>query len=904
MLSKSLDPLDSKVLGKLMLMQNFVINLPNEDSIFSFVCKGLLDVPGIEKAKYYGNQEEISNHESKKISLPIQVDDSFYGYINLTLSDTNKFQPYQDYLSNFMFMIGVILEQKKQRKLLANHQLKLEQQVKERTEQLNNEKQLLQTIIDTIPVMVTIYDSEVNSVILNNAVENITGWTNEDAQHNNIMELAYPDPEYREHVLGFMAALQPVFQDLIMRTKDGRDIETTWANVEIPDGRSVGVGVDISERKELESQLIEAKEKAEENRRLLKTIVNATPDLIWVKDTNGIYLNCNKRFEDFFGKSKSEIIGKTDYDFVEKELADFFRNHDNRAMNAGGPIINEEEITFAIDGHSEILETIKTPLAGSNNDIIGVLGVGRDITDRKKAEEKLLKAKKEAEESEKQLRLISDNFVNGMIYQVAMLDENRRQFNYISNNVQDLYGCTEEEAKEDANLIYGKLHPDDVEGLIEKEKEALKNMSVFEAEARAITPNGNIRWAYFISKPRIINGVACWDGIEIDITERKQMEIELRKAKEKAEESDRLKSAFLANMSHEIRTPMNGILGFTSLLQEHDLTGAQQQKYIEIIKKSGNRMLSTVNDIIEISKIDSGQITINSNKLNISKHILALYDFFNFEATKKGLKLTLENKLSENESFIISDKNKLDSILTNLIKNAIKFTEKGSIKIGCEKKVDLLEFYVKDTGIGIPAARKDAVFNRFEQADIEDKQAREGSGLGLAIVKSYVEMLGGTVWVESEENKGSTFFFTVSYKPVKSETKSKTKVQNKISDKAKNLNILIVEDDDVSSLYLSTIIKDIAKNIQIARNGTEAVEICKNNSNFDLVLMDIKLPGMNGLEATEKIRKFNKKVKIIAQTAHALQGDREQARISGCDDYIAKPINKGKLIEMIDRYFE
>lgn len=576
--------------------------------------------------------------------------------------------------------------------------LKLEQQVKKRTEQLNNEKQLLQTIIDTIPVMVTIYDGEVNSVFLNNAVENITGWTNEDAQHNNIMELAYPDPEYREHVLGFMAALQPVFQDLIMRTKDGRDIETTWANVKIPDGRSVGVGVDISERKELESQLIKAKEKAEENRRLLKTIVNATPDLIWVKDTNGIYLSCNKRFEDFFGKSESEIIGKTDYDFVEKELADFFRNHDNHAMNAGSATINEEEITFAIDGHSEILETIKTPLTGSNNDIIGVLGVGRDITDRKKAEEKLLKAKKEAEESEKQLRLISDNFVNGMIYQVAMLDENRRQFNYISNNVQDLYGCTVEEAKEDANLIYGKLHPDDVEGILEKEK--------------------------------------------------------------------------------------------------------------------------------------------------------------------------------------------------------------GSIKIGCEKKVDLLEFYVKDTGIGIPAARKDAVFNRFEQADIEDKQAREGSGLGLAIVKSYVEMLGGTVWVESEENKGSTFFFTVSYKPVKSETKNEINVQNKISDKAKNLNILIVEDDDVSSLYLSTIIKDIANNIQIARNGTEAVEICKNNSNSDLVLMDIKLPGMNGLEATEKIRKFNKKIKIIAQTAHALQGDREQARISGCDDYIAKPINKGKLIEMIDRYFE
>ena len=246
--------------------------------------------------------------------------------------------------------------------------------------------------------------------------------------------------------------------------------------------------------------------------------------------------------------------------------------------------------------------------------------------------------------------------------------------------------------------------------------------------------------------------------------EYKSQNKKLLRAKEKAEESDRLKSAFLSNMSHEIRTPMNGIIGFSKLLKNPKLNGNKRQKYIDIIEKAGHRMLNTINEIINISKIESGLVDISITEVNINKKIEEMYQFFKSETDKKAIHFSCNNKLPAQAVIIKSDEDKISAILTNLIKNAIKFTNQGEIIIGCISKEQHLEFSVKDTGIGIPIDRQKAIFNRFEQGDIEDKLAFQGSGLGLTISKAYVEILGGTIWLESLVGKGSIFYFTVPMK--------------------------------------------------------------------------------------------------------------------------------------------
>ncbi len=395
------------------------------------------------------------------------------------------------------------------------------------------------------------------------------------------------------------------------------------------------------------------------------------------------------------------------------------------------------------------------------------------------------------------------------------------------------------------------------------------------------------------------------EELEIKVKERTKS---LYEAKDRAEESDRLKSAFLANMSHEIRTPMNGILGFTSLLQQPNLTVEKQQKYLDIIKKSGGRMLSTVNDIIDISRIEANLVELVLSEVDIEVQLKELHSFFIPEAAKKGIQLILKNDISDQNNKLITDPEKFNSILTNLIKNAIKFTEKGFIEFGyCLKKdthANDLVFYVKDSGIGIPKDRLHAIFDRFVQADIEDKMAVQGSGLGLAISKAYAEMLGGELWVESEEGIGSTFYFTL-------ENKAETKPKSAASNKGKiverkgieaGLNILIVEDDEASQQLISILIEKFTRKIAIVSTGIEAVETCMNNPDIDLILMDIQLPDMNGYEATRKIRQFNKEVVILAQTAFALTGDREKAINVGCNDYISKPINESELDLLIESY--
>jgi PAS domain S-box-containing protein len=539
----------------------------------------------------------------------------------------------------------------------------------------------------------------------------------------------------------------------------------------------------------------------------------------------------------------------------------------------------------------------------------------------------LIKAKEKAVESEERFLLAMKASHDGLF-----------DWNLITNEIfysvgwKKMLGYEDHELPNDFSVWEKTTSPEDVKKSWELQQKLIsKQVDRFVLEFRMKHKDGH--WVDILSRAEAIfneSGKAVRIvGTHTDITglklaekllqdkseeiaaqneELNQTNQELIAAKEKAEESDRLKSAFLANMSHEIRTPMNGILGFADLLKEPGLSGEEQQAYINIIEKSGNRLLNIINQIVDISKIEAGLMEKDISKSNINDHIDYVYSFFKPEAEAKNITLTFKSPLSAKDATIKTDREKLYAILINLVKNAIKYTHEGSIELGYEivetQCTASLQFYVKDTGIGIPRNRQDAIFERFVKADIADKMAYQGAGLGLAISKAYVEMLDGKIWVDSEEGKGSTFYFTLPYKtePVK-ETFNRQPAPSENNAHVRKLKILVVEDDEISEVLIENYIKMFGKKILKARTGVEAVEVCRDNPDIDLIMMDICMPEMGGYEATKQIRKFNKETVIIAQTAFALTGDREKAIESGCNAYIKKPINKTDLQALMQKYF-
>ncbi|MDZ7737580.1 MAG: ATP-binding protein [Bacteroidales bacterium] len=509
----------------------------------------------------------------------------------------------------------------------------------------------------------------------------------------------------------------------------------------------------------------------------------------------------------------------------------------------------------------------------------------------------LIAAKIKAEESEEKFRVAfytSPDSVN--------INKMNGEYVEINQGFTRIMGYTKEDVlgKLSTNLEIWAI-PEHRKELVSRLKQdgIVENLeSVFRAKDGKLIP------ALMSARIITLDGEPHILSVTRQIAERKKMEEDLKKALKEAQEADRLKSAFLANVSHEIRTPMNGIMGFTNLLKEPGLSGDEQKEYIDIIQESGERMLTTVNDLIDISRIDTGQVTLQRKNVNLNEEIESLYKFFGTEASKKGLRLLLKNDLTKDNCIIQTDPQKFSSIITHIVKNAIKFTAEGFVEIGCRMNDGEFYFYVKDSGIGIPPERHKAVFDRFVQADTSYSRDFEGSGLGLSITKAYVEMLGGEIGLESEVGVGTTFYFTL---PAEGATQVEKEQISEMPGKKphttnRKLKILVAEDDETSYLHLSIILKNIAGTLLHASTGTKAVEMAQSNPDIDLILMDIKLPGMDGFEASRKIREFNKNVVIIAQTAYAFHGDREKTLESGCTDYIAKPLNKEDLLALTNKY--
>jgi len=384
---------------------------------------------------------------------------------------------------------------------------------------------------------------------------------------------------------------------------------------------------------------------------------------------------------------------------------------------------------------------------------------------------------------------------------------------------------------------------------------------------------------------------------------RKNAEDDLKNALAKAKESDRLKSSFLANMSHEIRTPMNGIIGFSEFFLEPNLTYGNRNKYAKIIINSSKQLLSIVNDILDISKIEAGEITLNYERVSINKLLDDLFTFYQHKAQENNLILNCLKGLGSDASIIEIDKLKLYQVLNNLMSNAFKFTDEGSIEFGYTLEENKLLFYVKDTGAGIEEKLQNQIFDRFTQANVDLVKKNKGTGLGLAISKNFIELFNGEIWLKSN-NKGSTIYFTIPYIKSKKQIITSVIEDQKPESQVKNkeLTILVAEDEIYNMMYINELFSKSNFKIIEAENGKQALELSLSNPEIDLILMDIKMPIMDGNEAMKEIKKEKPLLPIIALSAFAMESDKKAAINDGFDAYLTKPIDKKMLFSLIDKY--
>jgi PAS domain S-box-containing protein len=498
------------------------------------------------------------------------------------------------------------------------------------------------------------------------------------------------------------------------------------------------------------------------------------------------------------------------------------------------------------------------------------------------------------ESAERHRSLFEDN-----IAVMLLLDAHTGEILDANQAASKFYGYSRVELKKMRITNLNTLPEDKV--LEELEKARVQKKKRFQFQHRL--KDGSIRDVEVYSSHIRAFGKEVMHSIVHDITEKIKMEQELIASKEKAEENDRLKTAFLHNISHEIRTPLNAIVGFSSFLNQPNLSIDKRKEFTDIISLSSEQLLSIITDIISVATLEAGQEKIYKKEIDINHAIGAVYEQFCIKSLYPNINIQYHSDIPDIAARIVTDGVKLIQILTNLVGNALKYTREGRVEFSCAIKNNELYFKIEDTGIGIPKHLHSKIFDRFWQVDSTVTRQFGGTGLGLSISKAYVELMGGRIWLDSEPGVGSVFHFTVPYEPVIKSTQSGSEeIDKHFGESLSKKVILIAEDETNNFLLVREYLSQSVFTIIRVENGLDAVNMCKNRRDIDIILMDIKMPVMDGIEATRQIKIMKPEIPVIAVTAYAYDTDKKRLLKSGFDEYLPKPLKRESFLKMINQF--